>query len=317
MKLVEHKVVMHGRAVGSRGARPAVAGAVLMRLENSLRGAVDVAFRRSSGSGRRQPWLRQAAQVEFRGAERVSKEVMALYFEAPAFKDVAQEYYDQPRLFDDAPPADDTAFDVLADAVADVLARKTDSNRYDVGLLRRFHRFQPVILDREVTEIVISGHRVPKSQPCRITQEFTRRAEELYLQTPEPMRVRVAGTLDMIQASTLAFALLLPGGERVRGVWKGNEFETLRMLASSDVVASGTAIYRPSGGLLRIDADVLAPQRPADRFFAIVPSPTGAKLDLKSLVLEQQKRGGMAAIGGKISAEESDEEFLAAVAAMD
>ncbi len=47
MKLVEHKVLMHGRAVGAEGVAPSAAGAVLTRLENSLHGAVDVAFRRS------------------------------------------------------------------------------------------------------------------------------------------------------------------------------------------------------------------------------------------------------------------------------
>ena len=317
MKMVEHKVIMRGRAVRGRGAIPSAAGAVLTRLENSLHGAVDVAFRRSSTAGRRQPWLRQAGQVEFRAVERTGKEEMALYFEAPAFGDVAQDYYSQTMLFDDRPPAEDTAFDVLADAVFDVLARKADSDKYDVGLLRRFQRYQSTVFEKEVDELVISGHRVPNTSPCRISEEFPRQAQRLYLQTPEPARVRVAGKLDMIEASTLAFALLLPGGERVRGVWKADDFETLRELANSDVAATGMAVYRPSGGLLRIDADALTRQRPGDRFFAKVPRPTGGKLDLKSLAREQQKRGGLAAIWGKLPAEESDEEFLAAVAEMD
>ncbi|MFI5380530.1 MAG: hypothetical protein ACHRHE_14635 [Tepidisphaerales bacterium] len=317
MKMVEHKVIMRGRAVRGRGAIPSAAGAVLIRLENSLHGAVDVAFRRSSTAGRRQPWLRQAGQVEFRDIERTGKEEMVLYFEAPAFGDVAQDYYSQTMLFDDRPPAEDTAFDVLADAVADVLAGKADSDKYDVGLLKRFQRYQSTVFEKEVDELLISGHRLPQSKPSRISQEFPERARDLYLQTPKPARVRIAGKLDMIQASTLAFALLLPGGEQVRGVWKGDDFETLRMLANSDVAATGMAIYRPSGGLLRIDADALTPQRPADRFFARMPKPTGGKLDLKALVREQQRRGGLAAIGGKIAAEESDEEFLAAVAEMD
>jgi hypothetical protein len=317
MKMMEHKVIMCGHAVRGSGAVPSAAGAVLARLENSLHGAVEVAFRRSSSPGRRQPWLRQAGQVEFRDAERLGDGQMALYFEAPEFKDVAQEYYQQPNLFDDGPRGEDTAFDVLADAVTDVLAGKADSDRYDVGLLKRFRRFQSAVFEKDVEELLISGHRVPTSTPCRLSEEFPRRAEELYLQTPEPARVRVAGKLDMIQASTLAFELLLPGGERVRGVWKANEFETLRTLANSDVVASGTAIYRPSGRLLRVDADVLTPQRSGDRFFATVPTPTGARLDLRSLVLEQRRRGGMATIWGQLSAAESDDDFLAAVAALD
>jgi hypothetical protein len=318
MKMIEHKVIMRGRAVLASGAIPSAAGAVLTRLENSAHGAVDVAFRRSSSAGRRQLWLKQAGQVEFRDAERIGKEEMAIYFEAPAFGDVAQDYYSQPRLFDDdGPRAGDTAFDVLADAVADVLTSKTDSDKYDVGLLKRFQRYQSTVFEKDVDELLISGHRILENKPCRISKQFSLRARELYLQTPESTRVRVAGKLDMIEASTLAFTLLLPDGERVRGVWKTNEFETLRLLANSDVVATGVAIYRPSGGLLRVDADALTPQQSRDRFFATVPKPTGAKMDLKSLMHEQRKRGGMAAIWGKVPAEESDEDFLAAVAKLD
>jgi hypothetical protein len=121
----------------------------------------------------------------------------------------------------------------------------------------------------------------------------------------------------MIQASTLAFALVLPNGDKVRGVWKGNDFETLRQLVNSEVVATGTAVYRPSGALLRLDAEGLAPQRDADRFFAVVPTPTGGRMDLRSLVREQTKRGGMVGIWGMVPAEETDDDFLTAVAGSD
>ena len=136
-------------------------------------------------------------------------------------------------------------------------------------------------------------------------------------ETPEPARVRITGKLDMVEASTLAFELLLPAGERVRGVWKGNEFETLRSLANTDVVASGIAVFRSSGALLRLDTESLTPQRPADAIFALMPTPTGMKLDLKSLVREQKRQGGVAAMWGKIPAEETDEQFLASIAEMD
>ena len=302
MKLIEHKVVMRGSAVGTRGSEPAATGAVLQRLQNSLRGAVDMAFRRSSTAGRRQKWLRSAGDVQFCDAQKTGSEEMVLYFEAPSFGDVAHDYFEQSRLFNDGPQPEDTAFDVLADAVADVLAGKAESDRYDFGLLKRFRRYKSTVFAQHVDELTFSGHRVPVGDPCRISSEFPDRAEELYLKTPAPARVRIAGQLDMIQASTLAFEMLLPEGERVRGTWKGNEFETLRSLVNSDVVATGMAIYRPSGSLLRIDVDALTPQRSGDSVFATLPTPVGGRLDLKSLVNEQRKRGGMAAIWGKVPA---------------
>ncbi len=315
--MIEHKVIMHGPAVRTAGVTPAVMGAVLSRLGESLHGAVDVAFRLSSGPGRRQPWLRRAGQVELKDAEKTGDHEMTMFFEAPAFGDVAEDYYRQPSLFGEAPSREDTAFDVLGDAVGDVLSEKADSDRFDVGLLKRFRRLGAAVFEKkQVNELLILGPRMPLESPCRLSSKFEDMAQDLYMKTPRPTRARIAGKLDMIEASTMAFALLMPGGQRVRGVWRGNEFETLRSLVNSDVVAAGMAVYRPSGRLLRIDADVLAPQREADRFFAVVPTPTGSKMDLKSLLREQHSRGGMAAVWGRLPAEETDEEFLTAVAEM-
>jgi hypothetical protein len=315
--MVERKVVMRGPAVRHKGSLPSAAGAVLLRLENSLRGTVDVAFRKSSAPGWRQAWLRLAGEVEFQEARRTGTEEMTLCFAAPLFFDVARSYYGQPALFDDGPCPEDTAFDVLADAIGDVMACRTDSDKYDLGLLRRFHRFGRTVFQKGVAELELPGRRSSQAGPCRVSAAFAANAERLYLQTPEPTRVRIAGRLDMIQASTLAFALLLPGGQRIRGIWKGRDFDTLKALVNTDVAASGLAIYRPSGSLLRVDADALTPQREGDLFFATVPAPSGGRLDIRSLVRQQQNRGGMAAVWGQLPAEESDEAFLAAVAEMD
>jgi hypothetical protein len=319
MRMVEHKVVMRGPAVQGRGVLPDAAGAVLLRLENSLHGAVDVAFRRSSSAGRRHQWLRRAGQVFLKPTdiERLGQEEMALYFEAPEFGDVAQEFFSQPKLFDDGPPPEKTAFDVFADAADDVLAAKADSDKYDLGLLKRFEKFESSVFDRGVDEILISRRGASSLPPRQLSKAFPQHARELHSKTPEPSRARVAGKLDMIQASTLAFALVLPDGEQVRGVWKGTDFETLRTLVNSEVVATGTAIYRPSGALLRLDAEALAPQRDSDRFFAVLPVPTASRMDLKTLVREQSKRGGVARVWGQVPAEETDDDFLAAVVESD
>jgi hypothetical protein len=216
-------------------------------------------------------------------------------------------------LFGDGPSAEDTAFDVLSDVVGDVLAGRADSDRFDVGLLKRLHKYESTVFDKKVDEILVSGHRVSGESPCHMTRQLPSRAKELYLKTPAPSRVRIAGRLDMIEASTLAFVLVLPGGEKVRGVWKGNDFETLRTLANTDVVASGTAVYRPSNNLLRIDAEHLSQQLPSDRFFATMPVAQSERMNIKSTLQEQRKRGGVAAMWGQIPAEESDEDFLAAI----
>jgi hypothetical protein len=242
--------------------------------------------------------------------------VTNLRFGAIPFRESAARYFEQPSLFDEGPAREDTAFDVLADSVRDVIERRAESDRYDAGLLRRFERFQPAVFQRAIDELVITGHRVTADQPCRIAPEFAEAARMLAQQTPAPARVKVAGRLDLVEVSTRAFGLLLPEGVKVRGVWCGDGVETLRELLNTDVVANGKAVYRPSGSLLRLDAETLTPQRPEDRFFAVPPHAAPNGTDLKALLRGQRQLGGMAAVWGAIPAEESDEEFLAAVQGM-
>ena len=121
--------------------------------------------------------LAAAGQVEFEDAERIGNNEMALYFTAPKFGEVAQAYYSQPTLFDDGPSESDTAFDVFSDAVGDVLAGKADSDRYDVGLLKRFQRFESSVFETQIDELLIWGDRIPETSPRQVSREFPNRAE--------------------------------------------------------------------------------------------------------------------------------------------
>ena len=59
----------------------------------------------------------------------------------------------------------------------------------------------------------------------------------------------------MIRYSTRAFALKLVDGKEIQGVLDGPEMvEDLSKLLNKEIVVVGKAIYRPSGSLLRIDA---------------------------------------------------------------
>ena len=91
MNTIEHRVVIHGPSVKPRGAKPGAVGAVLTLLSKSVHGAVDVAFRRSSGAGRRQPWLLQAREVARKDVQSSAAGEMTMYFEAPRLGDVAEE----------------------------------------------------------------------------------------------------------------------------------------------------------------------------------------------------------------------------------
>jgi hypothetical protein len=77
--------------------------------------------------------------------------------------------------------------------------------------------------------------------------------------TPPPQRERVAGWVDLIRHSDGLFTLKLESGPTLRGVAEGVGAERLVGLFGKKAVVSGTALFRPSGRVLRIEADQMEP----------------------------------------------------------
>lgn len=315
MKLVQHTLTAYGAAFSNGRARPDAVGNILRLIGPAVGSSVDVGFRRSSGPGRRPDWLKATSDIRLRHTESLGADSMRFVFDAPRFGDVAAELYDQGQLFDEPPSRSDTAFDLFADVLSDVSAQLTDSERFDTGVLRRLERFRKPVFGAGVELVEIGGDRL-KMLPGRMTGEIIDKAATLHRQTPPPSRVRVSGKLDMIRDSDRVFVLQLPKGEEVRGVWVGDDAQPLREFFGKQVMVAGIAMFRPSKALFRIDADTMTVAGANDIFFAQIPRPFGQPLDLKALAREQRKKGGIAAIWGTIDAEESEEEFLAAIEEM-
>ena len=135
--------------------------------------------------------------------------------------------------------------------------------------------------------------------------------------TPHARRVRVAGRLDLMGASQGVLKLHVNTGAIVTGIWEGGgSLDQFAQLFNKDVVCEGVGVFRPSGTLLRIDADALAPATMNDDFFRHAPV-AHAKVDLARTA---HPRYGEASVNAgflaSIPAEESDEEFAAAVDAL-
>jgi hypothetical protein len=92
--------------------------------------------------------------------------------------------------------------------------------------------------------------------------------------------------------------------------------ETLTEFFNRDVVIEGAGVFRPSGSLLRIDADAIVPAREEDEFFRQVPEGI-VERDYRNLArLRPGETSAYALILGSMPSEESDEEFEAALAAL-
>lgn len=142
-------------------------------------------------------------------------------------------------------------------------------------------------------------------------------ARELAHATPQPRRVRVAGRLDLMGASQGVLKLHVTSGGIVTAIWEGEEaLDQFAPLFNKDVVCEGLGVFRPSGTLLRIDADALAPASERDAFFRHAPV-AEVNTDLARWArLRSGEPSVYASFLGSIPPEESDEEFAAAVDAL-
>jgi hypothetical protein len=115
-------------------------------------------------------------------------------------------------------------------------------------------------------------------------------------------------------ASQAVLKLEIKAGIAITALWQGNvAVESLKEFFNRDVVLEGNGVFRPSGSLLRIDADAIALAGVQDEFFRKVPEAQVLRDVTIAARLRIGERSGFARIFGSIPAEESDEEFAAAV----
>lgn len=106
-------------------------------------------------------------------------------------------------------------------------------------------------------------------------------------------------------------------GELLTARWEGDtSIESLHDLLNQTVVIEGTGIFRPSGSLLRIDADAVARATPADEFFRRVPFAYRDRDSTKLARLKSGEASVYARLRGSLRGDESDEDFEAGLATL-
>ena len=131
------------------------------------------------------------------------------------------------------------------------------------------------------------------------------------LARPSPQRVRIVGTLRTLQPDTRSFGVVLDDGREIQGVLA--DTESIAPLLNQRVLALGTAVCRPSGQLLRVDAESVTASGDTGSFFSTIPKPHRKIFDLSETIREQQHKGGIAAIFGRWPGDETDEQVEAAL----
>ena len=214
-------------------------------------------------------------------------------------------------MWDDGPAPESTAFDLLGCALRDVAANKENSTHFDEPFLRRVSGYE-TLLNRGISRILI-GSAPGGDRPC-IDHKVAAIARALSRSTPPSRRVRVTGRLDLMGASQGVIKLHLRPGQIVTALWTGADpLERFHEFFNRDVVVEGAGVFRPSGTLLRIDADALVPATQQDEFFRETPKAAPSRDYQQLSRLRPGEESAFARLHGSVPAEESDEEFLAAL----
>jgi hypothetical protein len=288
----------------------AISASLLRRLEETARPCVRMVLEGTSASvGAPPAWLERASDVRTLGfSEQNGKSV--LHVKAPKLGDAVPEIFDQPSLWPGIASQDDTAIQLIGKVSHVVRRQEAGSDLYDRPLLKHLSHWGK-LFRRDVQSLAFPTNVVSGGASDVFDEQVSRNALLLSDQTPTPRQVRVVGKLDMVRHSTRSFGLLLADGEEVRGILQDGDPDLLQQYFGKEITIFGKAVYRPSGTLLRIDAQEILDTVEGRSAFSVVPPAFThrSKQDRKV----QTSKSGVAAFFGSWPGEETDDELLAAL----
>jgi hypothetical protein len=294
-------------ADGSRISGPLLRDLLAMVAEGSRRALRMRVEGRSTAAGRIPDRLEPATEFLFLG---LSNGSCVVNLEAPTLAQAAPRTFAQGSLFLDN---NSSAIGLWEESLADALAGEADSDRFDTSMLAEFKKSLRRVFENKVVMLEIR-HGASSVPAAVVRREGVDQIENLKRQTPRSRRVRVAGKIDELRHSDRRMTLILTDGTALTCLADEIDEDRLRSLWGQSVVVSGLAVFRPSGKVLRIEADNIKLASDLDlKLWSAEPEPLGATLDVKALHKPQGPRSGISAIFGKWPGDETDEEFEALV----
>jgi len=260
----------------------------------------------SSSSGPVPAWLKASARFDFVGLAAGST---VLLVEAPSLAEASPDHFAQGDLFQDL-DVGQPSLALLEEGLQDALQGNADSDAYDDGLIQVFEGFGG-LLGPGIRSISIQGNR-----NIEVTSDGMAKVGQLRRQTPAPRRVRVAGKVDAIRHRDRMFTLMLDNGPTLRGVAESVPTDKLASLFGKVAIVSGLGVFRPSGGLLRVEADHIELATGDIAVWSQVPKPLEGGPDSRRLRQQQGPRSGLNAIFGAWPGNETDEEVRARLTEM-
>ena len=305
--MLDYTVLLHGFRGPDDGLPGALFRDLLDVLHDSARGSVRLRLAGTSDPGSVPEWVDEAASFLVTG---FTRDGPGITLRVPYLADVLPREIVRSDHLRDLDP-EQTALNLMSQSLCEALGGHADSDAYDEPLLDTFEEFGRV-LHHGVEAMEIRNGRA-ESPGVVLTLRGLDVVRRLHDRTPSPRRVRLAGRIIMVNlVSGPAFGLALESGEIVRGVLvKKFDPRGLSDLLGKIAVVSGLARFRPSGRLLRVDADGVAPGTPKDlEIWSVMPRPLDGQFHVREVRQPQGPDTGINAIIGKWPGDETDEEIF-------
>ena len=302
----KHTITLAGPAADGRG----LSGHVLRDLFDVLVQGAEQSLRfrlegRSTARGVAPAWVRSASDFEMTDLER-SDGTRTMRLEARPLIESMPEKFPQADLFDDFDPTR-SPLEFFEDALEEAIEERSDSEAFDQALLKTCSDFR-MILGAGIDSIDIQNGRT-----VRVDSTSIDRVVRLARMSYAARKVRLAGRLEIIGYSDCRFTLVLENGSKVPGTARDLGVEALREGFGKEVIVTGTAEFRPSGRILRIDADLVEPATASElKLFSVVPRP------LLAVAAPERptEKAGLAALLGQWPGEEPLDQLLAQLKAL-
>lgn len=269
-------------------------------------------MRSSRPRGRVPAGVRAAADVRFLGLDGDGGGNTRLHFRIPTLGSAYPDVFQQTTFWEeDGIREDQTAFELLGMALHDIRGRQTDSSRFDMALLRRVGGYGKW-LRSGIEEIRLPDTRIPQHEAFDgVTIES---AVQMAQRTPSSRRVRVAGRLDVMAASSSLLKIEISPGNAVTVIWSGTaSLDAIKEFFNQDVLLEGLGVFRPSGSLLRIEGDAISPAGKEDNLFRKSPSAPPSLDYAREVRLAPNEVSGYRALFGSLPDVEDEEAFLEAL----
>lgn len=234
-------------------------------------------------------WIVSATDLVFSG---VGSGSTTLEVSAPCLLDSANDHFRFKDLW--APDVevrkDDTALDLVMDAIDEAKDDGSRGDRYDYDTLKSISKLRRIGGSSGTAftlSSTTSGGRSVSLEPKEF-EKFTQRRASI----PAPSEQVVSGILDQLQYSDSCFQINIGQGKKVSGKLANDELdrEILRPLWGSKTTVVGRVFYTANGDVRLIEAHEIRPFKIGDELFQKVPKPL-AQPSYRKNVLSKLREG--------------------------